>query len=136
MFLEKIAAAGLLRHDPDTNVLAPFPLSVSRNLVVNIVSHLCDPSMSSSDALTALFPSQAHVLWAMECIGHGFRLPIADNVPVINGCLDIYLRWCSEEKSRPFCVNSNLEFFYIVWFSFPSHHSHSFIHSLFFSFSL
>ena len=114
MFLDKIAQAGLMRHDPDTNVLAKFPLSVSRNIVTTVVAHLNDPATQSSDALTALFPSQAHVLWAMECIGHGFRLPIADNVPVIQGCLDIYLRWCSEEKSRPFCVNANLEFFYIV----------------------
>jgi hypothetical protein len=40
----------------------------------------------------ASFPTEAHVRWAMESIGHAFTLPI-DDAPVILAALKIYTKW-------------------------------------------
>ena len=104
----------LLEHDPDTNVLKMFPLSVYRSVATAIVGYFVNPANNPSDVLT----SRAHVMWVFECIGQGLRLPVEDS-PIMQDCLSIYIRW-ADEKTRPTCLNDDPDF-YIAVKNFTAH---------------
>lgn len=108
MFLDRIAIMNLLEHDQNTNVLKLFPLSVYRSVVTAIVGYFANPSNNPSDVLT----SRSHVLWVLECIGQGLRLPVED-AQIMSDCLAIYLRW-GDEKTRPTCLNDDPDFYLSV----------------------
>lgn len=104
MFLDSISKLGLLKHDPETNVLLPFPHDVRRGIVNYVVTFLADPSTNAS----AVVSSAAHMRFALECIGEGFRLPL-DSAGIITLCLDVYTRWVGDAAARPSAMNAHLE---------------------------
>ena len=114
----------LLEHDPDTNVLKMFPLSVYRPVVTAIVGYFANPANNPCEVLT----SRAHVLWAFECIGQGLRLPVED-AQIMSDCLAIYLRW-ADEKTRPACLSDDPDFYISVTNSLQTHiHFHALPHT-------
>ena len=108
MFIDRVAAMSLLEHDPDTNVLKLFPLPVYRSVVTAIVGYFADPANNPA----AVLKSRAHVLWVLECIGQGLRLPV-ENSQIMLDCLSIYIRW-ADEKTRPTCLNDDPDFYITV----------------------
>lgn len=76
MFLEQVQKICLLSHNPDSDILEIFPLSVKKVLIQEVTSFL----LNSDDHST--LTSQAHVKWVMEVVGAGFALPI-DEVDLI-----------------------------------------------------
>lgn len=104
MFLERIAQLGLLEHNPETNILKLFPLGVRQGIVTSVVSFLGDAGTNAS----AVLSSDAHVRFALECVGEGFRLPV-DNAGVITACVELYGRWLRDEHARPAALAAHYE---------------------------
>ena len=104
MFLERIAQLGLLEHNPETNILKLFPLGVRQGIVNSVVSFLGDAGTNT----TAVLSSDAHVRFALECVGEGFRLPV-ENAGVITACVELYGRWLRDEHARPVAMTARYE---------------------------
>ncbi|KAI7828906.1 hypothetical protein BC939DRAFT_407851 [Gamsiella multidivaricata] len=94
MFLDWIAQLGLLEHDPVSNVLARFPLSVKKTLITEVTSTL----LVTSDL--SLLSSMAHMNWAMEVLGQGFALPL-EELSIAQETTQLYSQWLFEPQMRP-----------------------------------
>ncbi|KAG0300769.1 hypothetical protein BGZ98_008912 [Dissophora globulifera] len=94
MFLDWIAQLGLLKHDPVSNVLARFPLSVKKTLITEVTSTL----LVTSDL--SLLSSMAHMRWAMEVLGQGFALPL-EELSIAQETTQLYSQWLFEPQMRP-----------------------------------
>ncbi|KAG0082686.1 hypothetical protein BGZ93_002318, partial [Podila epicladia] len=94
MFLDWVAQLGLLQHDPVSNVLARFPLSVRKTLITEVTSTL----LSTSDL--SLLSSLAHMKWAMEVLGQGFALPL-EELSIAQETTQLYSQWLFEPQLRP-----------------------------------
>lgn len=104
MFLERIAQLGLLEHNPETNILKLFPLGVRQGIVSSVVAFLSDAGTNA----TAVLSSDAHVRWALECVGEGFRLPV-ESAGVVTACVELYGRWLRDEHARPAALTARYE---------------------------
>ncbi|RIA84468.1 hypothetical protein C1645_832213 [Glomus cerebriforme] len=97
MFLKWISQLKLLDHNPDTNVLAKFPLSVRKILISEITQTLLtahDPNLLSSTT---------HVKWVMEAIGQGFALPL-EEMGITSNSKELYSQWLFEPNFRPAAI--------------------------------
>ena len=90
-------------------MLRGFPYSVQRTLISEVTNFLV------SNADHAFLSSQSHVLWAMEVIGQGFRLPIED-VEIINLSIEIYRQWLLEPTRVPPPMEQDSQLFWrVLW---------------------
>ena len=101
MFIERIFDLGLLQHDPNTDILKFFPLNAIINIVKEVAEFLSTPGLNFTEVLS----TDAHVYWAMECIGKGFSLPI-EHEKIMHMCIDIYIKWL-EKETRPASMNND-----------------------------
>ncbi|KAL6061280.1 Ral GTPase-activating protein subunit alpha-1 [Balamuthia mandrillaris] len=108
MFLERVASLGLLHHAPDTNILKEFPLEVRQIISTEVVHYL----MESKTEVTKVLSSRAHVIWAMECIGTAFTLPL-DQEETMAKAVELYRRWTLEpnRKDCPVAIQEDYQFF-------------------------
>ncbi|CAI2169829.1 5127_t:CDS:10 [Funneliformis geosporum] len=97
MFLKWISQLGLLEHDPDTNVLAKFPLNVRKILISEITQTL----LSAHDP--NLLSSTTHVKWVMEAVGQGFALPL-EEMAITSNSKELYSQWLFEPNFRPAAI--------------------------------
>ncbi|KAF9981113.1 hypothetical protein BGZ65_004311 [Modicella reniformis] len=95
MFLDWIAELGLLQHDPVSNVLARFPLSVKKTLITEVTSTLL---LTASDL--SLLSTMAHMQWAMEVLGQGFGLPL-EELTITQDTTQLYSQWLFDPQTRP-----------------------------------
>lgn len=105
MFLDHIAQAGLLQHDPESNVLKDFSLNVRKVLVSQVVGFLLDPSTPQS-----ILSSRAHLKWVMETCGQGFALPIEEESTIAQ-CIELYRRWALEPEKRPSALDEHPQYY-------------------------
>ncbi|POG70412.1 hypothetical protein GLOIN_2v1775884 [Rhizophagus irregularis DAOM 181602=DAOM 197198] len=97
MFLKWISQLKLLEHNPDTDVLAKFPLNVRKVLISEITQTLLtahDPNLLSSTT---------HVKWVMEAIGQGFALPL-EEMGITSHSKELYSQWLFEPNFRPAAI--------------------------------
>nr|CAG8510797.1 3940_t:CDS:10 [Entrophospora candida] len=97
MFLSWISQLGLLKLNPDSNVLAKFPLNVRKVLISEITQTLLqahDPNLLSSTY---------HVKWVMEAIGQGFTLPL-EEMTITSNSKELYSQWLFEPNFRPAAI--------------------------------
>ncbi|CAG8567296.1 5681_t:CDS:10 [Gigaspora rosea] len=100
MFLQWISGLRLLDHNPESNVLAKFPLNVRKALISEITSTLLqahDPNLLSSIT---------HVKWVMEAIGQGFALPLEEMPIITANSKELYSQWLFEPNSRPAAIRN------------------------------
>ncbi|OQS05931.1 hypothetical protein THRCLA_01994 [Thraustotheca clavata] len=99
MFLSWVGKCELLNAPPEAHVLKGFDLSSQRGICSIVINFL--GSAASSDVL----PTQVHVKWSMEALGHGFALDM-DDADVIAGATRIYETWLglSPKDARPKCM--------------------------------
>lgn len=105
MFLDHLNTLGLLQHDPSTDILKQFPLSVRQTLASQVVNVLLD-SNAGARALTSV----AHVRWAMESVGASFTLPM-ESEEIMSTAIELYRRWLLDSSKRPSPINSEPQFF-------------------------
>jgi hypothetical protein len=96
MFLRKILDLQLMDDEPDTNILATFPLDVKSILVSKINQSIIDTNIEKN------LTSQAHVKLVMEVIGQGFDLPLdTSNIKTMAASVQIYSKWLLDPTKRP-----------------------------------
>jgi len=105
MFLDWVASLGLLSHNADSNILKDFSLPVKKILVAQVVTFLLDEGTP-----VGILSSAAHVRWAMETVGQGFTLPIAEE-DSIKKVIELYRRWALEPLNRPSPIEANKQAF-------------------------
>lgn len=75
---------------------------------IEIVKHVV-AAIKKKDKI--FFPTHAHIIWTMECIGYSFSLPI-DQHPTIFQAIEIYRNWLGlTNDTRPLCIDDD-ELFY------------------------
>ena len=114
----------------DTGVLhTTFSQGVSRAIIEHVVQYLLGGEQALPVNTAVLLPAQCHVMWfvilffqtgfnfvsrVVECVGEGFRLPIADH-HLIQLCVDLYTRWIqAPQENKPPWIRLNVEAYYVV----------------------
>eukprot|EP01135_Chromosphaera_perkinsii_P004404 Nk52_evm7s280 gene=Nk52_evmTU7s280 len=109
MFLDWVAQLSLLNHDPETNVLGAFPLSVRKTIITAVVKFM------EKSSNRQFLSSHSHVNWVMEVVGQGFSLPIQEADTIVS-CIELYNEWLqsmfSPNEGIPPCIINNPQKYY------------------------
>jgi hypothetical protein len=88
----------------------------------NILNFICSEGSSKQEITKHIvnsvkkrdkscFPTHSHIIWAMECIGYSFSLPIESH-STISSALDIYRNWLTlGTEDRPEIMSENESFY-------------------------
>ncbi|KAL7721339.1 Ral GTPase-activating protein subunit alpha/beta N-terminal domain-containing protein [Entamoeba marina] len=96
MFLDTIAALGLLKHNKNQNILGIFNHFIQSSFSSQIATFAVDDIAKFSQSIT----TENHLDFILECCGYCFNLPL-DSQLTMQQVFMLYNTWITQPETRP-----------------------------------